>query len=80
MTMKTQWIGVGDTKILMRENDCIGDLAEWHPIAQVTKRQIYDIVEPKWYAWDLDDERALIGQFNDIGEACRVVEERLKGT
>jgi hypothetical protein len=45
-----QWLSIGDTRLLMHLHTS-GALAEWHPIAQVTRRQIYAAVAPMYYAW-----------------------------
>lgn len=74
--METVWIGIGDTKILMRLEK-VGVRKEWEPIAQVTRRQVYESIPPKWYVWDLKGRRDVdmtIGQFDDIIEACVAAE------
>ena len=44
------WLSVGDTHLLMQLQNA-GELPEWHPVAQVTRRQIYASVPQMWYAW-----------------------------
>lgn len=62
-----RWLEIGDTRLLMQLQN-IGELPEWHQIAQVTRRQIYAVVAPMYYAWRCPTEET-IGKFETLEEA-----------
>ena len=66
--MSTQWLEAGNTSILMEERE-VGCLKEWQPVAQITLRQIYPTVDPKWYAWHLEVVNKA-EKFDTKQEAC----------
>lgn len=47
-----EWISIGATHILMKLQTH-GERQEWHPVAQITLRQIYAATEPMYYAWKI---------------------------
>jgi len=69
-----QWLSIGDTRILMHLQGA-GERPEWHPIAQITLRQIYATVKPMYYAWKSLAEGRVptveepIGKYETIEEA-----------
>ena len=64
----TKWLEIGDTSILMIEEE-IGCLTEWSPFAQVTLRQVYPTVQPMWYVWRLEWSDVAT-KFKTKQEAC----------
>jgi hypothetical protein len=77
MATTWHWHTIGTTSILFEEQTGYV-LPETHPIAQVTKRQVYESEKPMWYAFvgiepGSRDVR-MIGRFDDLETAQRAVE------
>jgi hypothetical protein len=75
-----KWLAIDDTHLLM-QLQTRGERQEWHPIAQVTLRQIYAEVAPMHYAWwQLPGlEQVEIGKWVALEEAIARTEEAVKG-
>lgn len=71
---KRQWISIGDTHLLMQE-DTTGIIPEWNEIGKVTRRQVYESLPPKWYAFNLAImDEGFLGRFGSFEEAVQSVE------
>jgi hypothetical protein len=73
MDQETKWLICGDTHILMKLNT-YHLVSEWVPVAQVTLRQVYSLIPPKWYVWNLmlGLLEPFIGSYETLQEAMDV--------
>jgi hypothetical protein len=73
MDKETKWLICGDTHILMKLNT-YHLVSEWFPTAQITLRQIYPQIPPRYYIWDLwgSDTDKFIGSYETLQEAMDV--------
>jgi len=67
-----KWLSIDDTHILMQLRNA-GERQEWHPVAQVTLRQIYPSVPPMYYVWACEGSME-IGKGETLEEVRRMAE------
>jgi hypothetical protein len=69
-----KWISFENTNVLLRHDD-MGQMFEWTPVGQVTLRQIYPQVPPRWYGFKYAEPRNdLACRSEGLEEAKRAVE------
>ena len=53
---KYRWVKLNETYILFAlKTEHV--LPEWQPVAQVTRRQVYERQEPQWYVWIYEENQ-----------------------
>lgn len=77
--MKWRWIRFENTRILLHLSSGLGQFPEWHPVGQVTLRQVYENQAPAWYAWVIESEFVFLGSF-ETSEQATLAAERANGT
>jgi hypothetical protein len=77
--MTSRWVIVGNTHMMFVRHDYHLQ-TEWHPAAQITLRQVYDVQEPTWYVWlFIGDSRVEASKpFSTSEEAIKYVKARLQ--
>lgn len=72
--MHFRWIQIDNTRVLFHLSTAHSLHAEWHPVGQVTLRQVYESQTPAWYAWNITHEFDFLGSFPSMEEAVRAAE------
>lgn len=77
---RCEWVNFGDTSILL-EQKTEHLVSEWQPVAQVTRRQVYEHIPPQWYAWiggaPNGPTHTMLGHFPTHQDAVKAVVRQL---